>query len=142
MAATSREEVFNVSAEKFYNAIVDYPNYPKILGEVDSLDIIENDESHAKVQYNIHIVKKISYILNMTHQRPSEVSWELDSGSIFKKNTGCWSIEALDDNSCRVTYSLDVALKVFAPKAITNKLVAVSLPKMMESFYKHAKTLS
>ena len=141
MAGATREEVFNISADKFYDALMDYENYPEILSEVDSIDVLEKNESTAKIQYNLHIVKKISYTLRMTHVRPKKVAWELDSGSLFKKNSGQWTIEDLGDDKCKVTYDLEVALKVFAPKAITNKLVAVSLPKMMNAFYEHAQQM-
>lgn len=141
MAGANREEIFDVSAEQFYNALLDYENYAEILGEVDEIDILEFSEEGAKIQYSVNVVKKFSYTLKMTHERPNLVAWELDSGSLFKKNSGRWEIEDLGDNKCKVVYNLDVALKVFAPKAITNKLVAVSLPRMMKTFYEHAKGL-
>lgn len=141
MAGASREEVFNVSAESFYNALTDYESYAKLLGEVDSIEVLEKSESTARIRYNIQIVKKISYTLKMDQNRPKSLKWELESGDLFKKNEGSWTIEDLGDHRCRVTYQLDVGLKIFAPKTITNKLVAVNLPRMMQSFYKHALDL-
>lgn len=141
MAGATREEVFDISAEKFYNALLDYEHYSDILPEVDSIDVLEKNEETARIQYNIQIVKKISYTLKMNHQRPHKVSWNLDSGKLFKINQGEWTIEELAKDRCKVTYNLDVALKVFAPKTLTNKLVAVSLPRMMNAFYKHAKSM-
>ncbi|SMF76591.1 type II toxin-antitoxin system RatA family toxin [Pseudobacteriovorax antillogorgiicola] len=140
MAGATREETFDIPAKQFYNALLDYEHYPKILSEVDSIDVLEKDEHQAKIQYNIHIVKKISYTLKMTHDRPRRVAWDLHAGSLFKKNSGEWLIEDLGDK-CKVTYSVDVALKVFAPKAITSKLVSVSLPRMMNAFYEHARNM-
>ena len=139
MAGASREEIFDVSAEKYYEALVDYEYYPKLLPEVDSIDVLEKNDSAAKIQYNIQIVKKISYTLKMKQSRPNSLEWSLDSGSLFKTNTGAWKIESLGDDKCKVTYNLDVALKVFAPKAITNKLVAVNLPRMMKAFTRELK---
>ncbi len=138
MSGTTREEVFDVSAEKFYKAITDYENYANILPEVDSIEVLEKTEKSAKIQYNIHVIKKMSYILKMSQHPPTKLEWNLDSGSLFKTNSGSWNIEALGNNKCKVTYSLHVALKVFAPKAITNKLVAVNLPRMMKAFYNRA----
>ena len=141
MAEASREEIFDISAEKFYESLLDYENYAEILPEVDSIDVLECSEEGAKVQYNLNIVKKFSYTLKMTHDRPKSLVWDLDSGSLFKKNSGRWGIEDLGDDRCKVTYSLDVGLKVFAPKAITKKLVSVGLPRMMNAFFEHAKSL-
>ncbi|MFW7381906.1 MAG: type II toxin-antitoxin system RatA family toxin [Oligoflexus sp.] len=141
MADTSREEIYDISAEKYYQALVDYESYPKLLAEVSSLDILENNEKGALIRYNIQIVKTISYTLKMTHHRPNRLAWTLDSGSIFKVNNGSWDIEELGPNKCKVRYQLEVGLKIFAPKTITNKLVAVNLPRMMQTFYEHAMSL-
>ncbi len=140
MAGASREETFEVAAEKYYEALLDYKQYPKILGEVDKIDVLEFSETSARIQYTISIVKSFQYTLKMTQKRPELLSWELESGSLFKKNSGKWTITALGPQKCKVSYSLDVDIKVFAPSAITNKLVAVNLPRMMQAFYEHAKT--
>lgn len=141
MAGASREEVFDVPAEKFYAALVDYASYPEILGEVDEVEVLDFNETSARIQYTINIVKSFSYILKMTQKRPELVAWTLESGSIFKVNQGRWTITPQGPSSCKVQYELDVDLKVFAPKAITNKLVAVNLPRMMQAFYDKAKAL-
>lgn len=141
MAGATREEVYDVPAEKFYAALIDYASYSKILGEVDKVEVLDFSETSARIQYTINIVKSFSYILKMTQKRPEMVAWTLESGSLFKLNQGCWKITPEGPNSCKVVYELDVDLKVFAPKAITNKLVAVNLPRMMQSFYEKAKTL-
>ncbi len=141
MAGASREEVYDVPAEKFYAALIDYASYPEILGEVDEVEVLDYDETSARIQYTINIVKSFSYILKMTQKRPELVAWTLESGSIFKVNQGHWKITPQGPKSCKVQYELDVDLKVFAPKAITNKLVAVNLPRMMQSFYEKAKAL-
>lgn len=141
MAGANREEIFDVSAEQYYKAVTDFENYPELLPEVSSIEILEKSDTSTLVQYSVQIVKQISYTLKMTHTFPTEVKWHLDSGSLFKANNGSWTIEPLGDNQCKVTYDLDIALKVFAPKTITKKLVAVNLPRMMKTFYEHAKTL-
>jgi ribosome-associated toxin RatA of RatAB toxin-antitoxin module len=140
MAGAAREEVFEVAAEKYYEALIDYKQYPKILGEVDKIDILDFSETSARIQYSINVVKSFQYTLKMTQKRPESLSWELESGSLFKKNSGKWTITSLGPNKCKVSYSLDVEFKIFAPAAITNKLVAVNLPRMMQSFYEYAKT--
>lgn len=141
MSGASREEVFPVSAEKFYAALTDYKSYPEILPEVDSIKVLEQTESMARVEYTVNIVKSFQYVLKMTQKKPEKLSWNLESGSLFKVNQGSWTITPLSPESCRVRYELEVDLKVFAPKAITNKLVAVNLPRMMQSFLDKAKKM-
>ncbi len=140
MAGASREEIFEVSAEQYYAALIDYQQYPKILGEVDTISVLDFSETSARIQYTVSIVKAFQYTLKMTQKRPESLSWELESGSLFKKNSGRWTLTALGPNKCKVAYSLDVEIKLFAPAAITNKLVAVNLPRMMNAFYEFAKT--
>ena len=141
MAGASRDEVFNISREKYYQALVDYSSYAKILSEVSKIEVLERSESWARVQYTVNIVKSFVYVLKMTQKSPELVSWDLDSGSLFKKNSGSWHLKELGPDRCQVTYSLDVELKIFAPKTVTNALVSVNLPRMMQSFYEHAKKL-
>lgn len=141
MAGATREETFDISAAKFYAAVVDYEHYPKLLPEVDAIEVLDKSEKAARVRYKISIVKTFSYVLKMTQKRPEGISWELESGDLFKSNSGSWEIRSLGPEKCQVTYKLDVNFKVFAPSAITNKLVAVNLPRMMQAFYEHAKSL-
>ncbi len=140
MAGASREEIFDIAAERYYEALLDYAHYPDVLPEVDAIEVLAFTETTARVQYAIQVVKSFTYILKMTQKRPQSISWELESGSFFKKNSGRWQIESLGPERCKVTYSLDVEFKIFAPAAITNKLVAVNLPRMMQAFFAHAKT--
>ncbi len=141
MAGASREEIFDVPAEKFYAALIDYASYPEIIGEVDEIKVLDYSETSARVQYTVNIVKSFNYTLKIAQKRPESVAWTLESGSLFKMNTGRWTITPQGPKSCKVNYELELELKIFAPKAITNKLVSHNLPKMMHSFYEKAKTL-
>lgn len=140
MAGVEREEIYDVSAEQFYAAVVDYASYADIITEVDDITVLDFSKTSARIQYSINLVKSFSYILKMSQKPPVSVSWELESGSIFKTNSGSWQIKPEGPKSCRVKYTLEVELKVFAPKMLTNKLVAVNLPRMMQAFYEKAKT--
>lgn len=141
MAGATRSETFDIAAEKFYAAVIDYDSYPKMLPEVDSIEVVEKSETSARVRYKVSVIKTFSYVLKMKQERPKLLSWELEAGDLFKSNSGRWEIKALGPDKCEVTYKLDVDFKIFAPAAITNKLVAVNLPRMMQAFYERAKAL-
>lgn len=141
MAGASREETYDVSAEQYYAAVTDYRNYTKILPEVDSIAIKNETETSASIEYTVTVIKSFKYTLKMTQKKPTFVSWDLEDGSLFKKNSGSWTITALGANKCKVAYNIDLDLKIFAPKSVTNALVANNLPKMMQQFADHAKTL-
>ncbi len=141
MAGAQREEVFNVSAEKYYAAITDFNKYPDILPEVGGIKVKSKTETSASIEYSVTVVKTFNYTLKMTMKAPESVTWELEEGSLFKKNSGRWTITPLGPKQCEVSYEVEVEIKIFAPKAITNALVAVNLPRMMQSFYEHAQRL-
>lgn len=141
MAGASREETFDVSAEQFYAAVTDYKNYKKILPEVDSIAIKNETDNSVSVEYTVTIIKSFKYTLKMTQKKPSFLGWDLEEGSLFKKNSGSWTITPLSDKKCKVMYNVDLDLKIFAPKSVTNALVANNLPKMMQQFADHAKSL-
>ncbi|RZA26020.1 MAG: hypothetical protein EOP10_05000 [Proteobacteria bacterium] len=141
MAGASREETYDVPAEKYYAAVTDYNNYTKILPEVQSIHVKNKTETTASIEYTVTIIKSFKYTLKMTQKKPTLVSWDLEDGGLFKKNSGSWTITPVGENQCKVSYNIDLDLKIFAPKSVTNALVAVNLPKMMQQFADHAKTL-
>jgi ribosome-associated toxin RatA of RatAB toxin-antitoxin module len=69
------------------------------------------------------------------------VSWVLESGDLFKKNDGNWTLKDLGGGKTEVTYTLEVDFKMFAPNAILSALTEKNLPVMMQSFFKRAKSL-
>jgi len=139
MAGAKRTETFQVDREKIFQAITDYEKYPEFVDGVHSVKVLEKSETGAKVQYSAKIIKNISYTLQLTHESPKRVSWKLVEGDIFKTNNGEWILEDKGNGQTEVTYSIDIELKIFAPKAILDGLVTGSLPSMMKSFANRAK---
>lgn len=134
MAQASRTEVFDTNIETLYNIIIDYNKYPEFVDGVSAINILEQDEISARVEYSLNMIKKFKYIINLKQTAPTSVSWELESGDLFKKNNGSWNLVDLGDNKTEVNYQLEVEFKGFAPKAIVNKLTEKSLPTMMKSY--------
>ncbi len=139
MANATRTEIFNVDVNTIYDIIVDYASYPDFVDGVSAIEILEQDDSSARVKYSLNLIKKFSYILELKQEKPNSVSWTFESGDIFKSNTGSWSLKDLGDGTTEVTYNLDVDIKGFVPKAIVNKLTTSSLPTMMSSYHERAK---
>ena len=134
MAKVSKTEVFDVAIEDFYNVIIDYASYPDFVDGVDDVDVLEQDDDGARVKYSLNLIKEFTYIMKLKHEKPNRVSWELESGDLFKKSSGSWNMTDLGNGKVEVEYSIDVELKVFAPKMIMKKLVSSNLPKMMKSY--------
>ena len=139
MAKVETTDVFKTSIENIYGVIIDYQSYPDFVDGVSSVNILEQSEDGARVEYSLNLIKKFSYILKLTHQAPNSVSWEFESGDIFKKNSGSWNLIDLGNGETEVKYELDIEFKGFAPKAVVNKLVSGNLPKMMGQYHERAK---
>lgn len=140
MAQASTQETWNVSAEKAYAVITDYNSYPEFVDGVSSVEVLEQNESGARVKFSLNLIKKFSYILKLTHEPNSKVSWTFESGDIFKQNDGSWVFTDNGDGTTKVDYSLEVDVKGFVPKSIVNGLTSKNLPAMMKSYEKRAQS--
>ncbi|MDD0853069.1 SRPBCC family protein [Halobacteriovorax sp. GB3] len=139
MAKAQRSETFDVAIDKIYNVIVDYASYPEFVEGVSSVEVLEQNDQGARVKYSLNLIKKFSYILTLKHDKPNRVSWDFESGDLFKVNSGSWELKDNGNSTTDVTYSLEVDVKGFVPKAIINKLTESSLPAMMKSYCQRAK---
>lgn len=141
MAEATRTETYNANIENFFKVVTDYSSYPDFMDGVSGVDVQSMDESGGKVEYHLNMIKKFSYTLSMSHQRPQKVSWSFDSGDLFAVNEGSWEFKDLGGDKTEVTYTVNVDFKVKVPKMILSKLAGKNLPKMMDSVYERAKCL-
>jgi coenzyme Q-binding protein COQ10 len=141
VAKVETTEVFQTPIENIYKVITDYNSYPDFVDGVSSVNILEQDDNGARVEYSLNLIKKFTYIIKLTHSGQNHIVWELESGDIFKKNTGSWKLTDLGNGETEVVYQLDIEFKGFAPKAVVNKLVSGNLPKMMGQYHERAKNL-
>ena len=143
MARAERTEVFDVPADKFYKAIIDYKAYSDFVDGVDSTQVSNESADGATVTMNLNLIKKISYTIKLNHKPNQEVNWSLVSGDMMKVNNGRWNLKDLGDNKTEVTYSLEVELKGFLPGLgmIEKTLVNTNLPMTMKAFAKRAASL-
>jgi coenzyme Q-binding protein COQ10 len=140
MASASRTEVVDVEIGKLYDVLVDYAKYPEFVDGVSGIKVLAQNETSAKVEYSLNLIKSFKYIINISQERPGHINWTLDSGDLFKKNSGEWTLKDLGNGKTEVTYSLDLDFKMFAPSSILSALTSKNLPIMMESFFKRAKS--
>lgn len=143
MAQAKRSETFDIDIHKFYNVLVDYESYPDFVTGVDATEILDSNESGARVKFSIDMIKKLTYILKMTHVSPTKVAWSFESGDLFKLNQGAWELKDLGNGKTQVDYTIELDIKGFIPGSgmIVNKLTETSLPSMMKSYYQRAKSI-
>lgn len=140
MPQATRTETWDAPIEKIFQVITTYNDYPEFVEGCSSVNVLEQDENGARVEFGLNLIKKFKYILKLNHTNPTEVSWSFESGDIFKKNEGAWKLKDLGDGRTEVQYGLEVEIKGFAPKTLVNSLTEKNLPAMLKSYHERCKT--
>lgn len=140
MPQAKRTEIWDAPIEKIFDVITDYESYPQFVDGCSSVDVLEKSETDARVEFGLNLIKKFKYILHLKQTRPTEISWSLESGDIFKKNEGSWQFKDLGDGRTEVNYGLEVEIKGFAPKTLVNSLTEKNLPAMLKSYHDRCRT--
>lgn len=143
MARADRTETYDVPAEKFYQAVIDYKNYTQFVDGMKSVNVEKESAEGAVVKFNLSLIKEISYTIDLKHTPNKEVSWKLVTGDMMKINNGKWTIKDLENGKCEVNYNLEIEFKGFLPGLgmIEKTLVNTNLPMTMKAFAKRAQEL-
>lgn len=142
MAQAEIREKLNVDAEKMFQAITRYEDYPQFVDGMTNAKCDRTKSGKVRVVYQINMMKDITYTLDHVEDATKRtVKWTLVESDAFKKNDGCWEIKDLGSGKCEAFYSLDVEFKIPVPGFILNRLVKGSLPSMIKSFEKRARSL-
>ncbi len=140
MAGAQQSIDVAVSAEQFFSVVTDYASYPEFLSDMESVEMVRREGESAEVRFTLNLIKRISYTLKLVERGPSEVRWSLGKGP-FKRNDGSWLIEDRPGGGIRATYNIEVAVGVFLPGSIVNRLVGKTLPATLEAFKARAERL-
>jgi ribosome-associated toxin RatA of RatAB toxin-antitoxin module len=126
--------------DQFFKIISDYEKYPEFLKEVTGTRILQNAANKKLVEFEVSVIKSFKYNLWLTETAPTGISWELESGDMFKSSVGSWKLQE-EAGKCRATYFLDASFNLFVPGPIAKALVSVNLPAMMSSYHKRVQEL-
>jgi coenzyme Q-binding protein COQ10 len=140
MPQATRTETWDAPIEKIFEIITDYNSYPEFVDGCSSVNVLEQSDTDARVEFGLNLIKKFKYILHLKQTRPNQISWSFESGDIFKKNEGSWQLKDLGDGRTEVQYGLEVEVKGFAPKTLVNSLTEKNLPAMLKSYHQRCKT--
>ncbi len=142
MAQAEMEKSYEVSADKYYQAVSAYEKYPE---HVDGMKSVRVERNGAEIigHYDLSMMSKdMSYSLKLKEDATKhEVSWTLFKSDFFKVNNGAWKITSTGPNSCKVHYSVEVEFNFSVPGFILKGVVKGTLPGMMNSFYERAKKI-
>lgn len=141
MASIDKTQIFQAPVEKIYQVLKDYESYPDFMDGVSRVSVLSSEGSTSKVEYHLNLIKKFNYIVQITEKENEQISWTFDSGDLFKKNDGSWTLRDLGDGTTEVTYKLDLDFKVMVPSMVSKKLVSSNLPKMLKAVEDKANRL-
>ena len=132
------KDTIPVSVEKFFKIITDYTSYPDFLEGVENVRVIETKGNIKLIEYTVNVIKSVTYVLKTIETLNEGISWELQDGGAFKKNSGYWKLSPQGGSTLAV-YGLDVQFNFYVPKMILNGLVANQVPKTFNGFKKRAQ---
>ena len=93
--------------EVLWGVLTDYDNFNNIYGGIDSLHVLTEDESGARVEiYQTVLIKKIQFVLQRNYTAPGyRLTWERVSGDM-KIIKGSWDIlDASDEGTKLVIFT-------------------------------------
>ena len=147
VASASDTITINVPRDILYRVITDYEKYPEFLPETEEIEILnrgrKNKDGSRKVDvgYQIKVIKKFAYTLQMTETPEESIRWEQIDGP-FKVNTGGWSLKSVQEDTTEATCEVTVEVGFLVPRTITNMLVGQSLPDTLKRFKERAESLT
>ena len=139
MPGASKSIVIDAPIEKVFDVLTAYEEYPEYLSEVKGVKTSNRQGNQVEVHYEVDVIKRISYSLKMTEERPKKLSWTFIKGEFMKDNQGSWVLEPEGEGKTKVTYTVEMALGALVPKSIVSALVETSLPKMLDATKKRAE---
>lgn len=140
MKSAARSIEIDVPIDRVYALLVDFPSYPGFVPAQTRADVLEATDGGWRVRFQLSVARKLDYILDLTGESPTGLSWTLVEGDMMEKNDGGWTLEPIDDGRrTRATYGLEVELKGFVPRSVTQGLVERTLPLTLEAFKKEAE---
>lgn len=138
-----RERDLNVPVACLFQAITDFEKYPEFLKEVIQAEVLPGvTRSHAKVHFQLEVIKRFDYELEFRMKENENVKWELVSSNFFKQNAGFWDLKPIAGTKTQVRYHLEVGFGFFVPPWVAKKLTEFNLPQMFDSFENRALMLA
>jgi ribosome-associated toxin RatA of RatAB toxin-antitoxin module len=139
MPAAVRTEIFEIGLDPFYDTIVNYKAYPEFVEQMTQVRVLKHGDEGARVRFTLHMIRDVQYTLDLVHEYPHRVHWQLVKSDLFRKMDGSWDLKPKGKRKLEVTYTADVEVNVLAPNFLMRQLVSHSLPRMMHTFYERAR---
>lgn len=141
MAHAEYKQVVAVDRDKLFQTIVNYQDYPNFVEGCNRIQVERKGPGEARTHYAMTIVRDIEYTLD--HKEfpdQGKMEWSLVKSDMLKKNAGKWELTSIGAGKTEVKYSIEIEFNIPVPGFILNQLVKGSIPSMIKSFEKRAKT--
>jgi hypothetical protein len=85
--------IVKASRESIWSTLVDYDNFSKIFDGIDHLQVLEQNQDGARVEFWVDaVVANLHYVLYRHYDKPGyRITWKRESGDL-KKIQGNWKI--------------------------------------------------
>lgn len=134
MAAARQSIEIDATPDQVFAVIVDFDKYPLFVPNQSAVRVIESSDDRWLVEFELAIIKTLRYTLELKATGNRTLRWTLVRGDMMKTNEGGWALEALPGDRTRATYEIDVKLKGFVPKSVSNLLIDKTLPENLKAF--------
>lgn len=88
MSQITRTELLELPRRDFYEAIADYESYPEFVPHIVHANIVEVEGNRSRVQFKAHYLRDIPYTLDIYHDEPKRIWWELAESPLFRVSSG------------------------------------------------------
>jgi ribosome-associated toxin RatA of RatAB toxin-antitoxin module len=123
--------LMRASPDQVWRVIVDYRGHPRYYPRVTQADVVESDERHVLVRYQV-TVSPFSFSFYMDKfpdPARRRVEWQLADGrshGLFQENSGYWQVDETDAaGTSLVTYA--IAVRTMLPGFLTGDSERASL---------------
>ena len=141
MAKLETEHVFEGDIKTVFGAINNFALYPDYIPGVTAIEVLapKAEGSIAQVRYELNIIKKFFYTLDMFAEEPNKIWWTLADSNLMKTNNGSWEFKSKGKTKTHADYMLDIKFKGLVPGKITDQIAKANLGGMFEGFQKLIK---
>lgn len=124
-----------VPASEVWAVITDYPSFPRIFPELESLESTADGDRHHRLRGTAAFLgTTYEFEARVRHEGGdgrSRVTWSTPGGDLLR-NRGLWEVRELDGGGTRLTYALDVAVEG-APEWAVRSLLRDRVARVLEA---------
>lgn len=138
MAKLETEYTFRGNIDRVFSGVSQYEKYPQYLPGVTKVETLPAvaPQSLCQVRYEINLIKKFFYVLDMFADKPNRIWWQLADSNLMKSNDGEWLFSPKGEQQTKGRYTLELKFRGLVPSAVTDKVAQANLPAMLAGFQK------